>query len=204
MEKSNSELSEKTVEKNPFQQFQKWYDEVIKEEISWGDAANLVTVNSDCKPSARIILLKEFDEKGFIFFTNYSSKKSNDLQSNPHASLLFYWKEFERQIRIEGVIEKLGKDKSEKYFHSRPRESQIGAWASDQSKKIPNRQYLDDRFAEFEKKFGKKEIPLPEFWGGYRLIPEYFEFWQSRENRLHDRICYEVKADTWQIFRLAP
>lgn len=204
MEKSNSELSEKTVEKNPFQQFQKWYDEVIKEEISWGEAANLATVNSDCKPSARIILLKEFDEKGFIFFTNYSSKKSNDLQSNPHASLLFYWKEFERQIRIQGIIEKLGKDKSEKYFHSRPRESQIGAWASDQSKKIPDRQYLDIRFAEFEKKFGEEEIPLPEFWGGYRLVPDYFEFWQSRENRLHDRICYKLKADTWEIFRLAP
>lgn len=204
MEKLNPELSEKTVEKNPFHQFQKWFNEVTNRGIEWAEAASLATVGLKGKPSNRIVLFKELDEKGFIFFTNYSSRKAVELEENPNASLLFYWKEFERQIRIEGIIEKVSRDKSEEYFHSRPRESQIGAWASNQSKKIPDRQYLDDKFAEFEIKFGNNEIPLPEFWGGYRLVPGYFEFWQSRESRLHDRICYKLNKIAWEIFRLAP
>lgn len=201
---SNSILSERTVKKNPFLQFKKWLEEITEAEITWPEAMSLATVDPEGMPSIRTILLKELDEHGFVFFTNYNSRKANDLLQNPKGSILFYWKELERQVRIEGVIEKISIEKSEEYFHTRPRDSQIAAWVSKQSEKIPDRDHLDKKFNEYTAKFGNREIPLPQFWGGYRLIPNYFEFWQGMENRLHDRICYRKKDKNWDIFRLAP
>jgi len=203
-ENSNSSFSEKTIDKDPFVQFNKWFSDIIRADIGWPEAMSLATVSSDGKPSIRTVLLKEIDDTGFIFFTNYKSKKANDLKTNPGASLLFYWKELERQVRIEGVIEKVSREKSEEYFHSRPRDSQIGAWISMQSTVIPDRKTLDEKFNEFKQKIGSNEVSLPEFWGGYKLLPDYFEFWQGRENRLHDRICYKLENGEWEIFRLAP
>lgn len=203
-ENSDSFFSEKTIDKDPFVQFNMWFSDIIRADISWPEAMSVATVSADGKPSIRTVLLKEMDNTGFIFFTNYKSKKANDLKTNPGASLLFYWKELERQVRIEGVIEKVSRGKSEEYFHSRPRDSQIGAWISMQSTVIPDRKTLDEKFNEFKQKIGSNEIPLPEFWGGYRLLPDYFEFWQGRENRLHDRICYKLENGEWEIFRIAP
>jgi pyridoxamine 5'-phosphate oxidase len=164
----------------------------------------LSTADVNGNPSARIVLLKEIDDSGFVFYTNYGSRKGKDLKENPKAALTFFWDELLRQIRIEGRIEKISKETSKKYFSSRPRESQIGAWVSAQSSVIPNREILENKFDELEEKFGNEEIPLPHFWGGYRVIPNYFEFWQGRENRLHDRICYKKENDEWKIFRIAP
>jgi pyridoxamine 5'-phosphate oxidase len=164
----------------------------------------LSTADVNGNPSARIVLLKEIDDSGFVFYTNYGSRKGKDLKENPKAALTFFWDELLRQIRIEGRIEKISKETSKKYFSSRPRESQIGAWVSAQSSVIPNREILENKFDELEEKFGNEEIPLPDFWGGYRVIPNYFEFWQGRENRLHDRICYKKENDEWKIFRIAP
>jgi pyridoxamine 5'-phosphate oxidase len=149
-------------------------------------------------------LLKEIDDRGFIFYTNYESRKGKDLKENPKAALNFFWDEPPRQIRIEGRIQKISREASKKYFSTRPRENQIGAWVSAQSSVIPNRKFLENKFDELEEKFSNEEIPLPDFWGGYRLIPNYFEFWQGRENRLHDRICYKNENDEWKIFRLSP
>ena len=198
------ELSEDDVLSNPFEQFNVWFDEANQTEIVEPTAAILSTVGEDNHPSARTILLKEVNEKGFVFYTNYESKKAKDIASNPNISLLFLWKEQQRQVRIVGQSEKISREESEKYFRSRPRESQIGAWASHQSSVIPDRKSLDNKFEEYRKKFGDKEIPLPDFWGGYVIIPNYFEFWQGRPGRLHDRICYKFEDQEWRIFRLAP
>ncbi|MCG6913598.1 pyridoxamine 5'-phosphate oxidase [bacterium BMS3Abin03] len=198
------ELSEDDVLSNPFEQFNVWFDEAKQSEIVEPTAAILSTVGEDNHPSARTILLKEVNEKGFVFYTNYESKKANDIASNPNISLLFLWKEQQRQVRIVGQSEKISREESEKYFRTRPRESQIGAWASHQSSVIPDRKSLDNKFEEYRKKFGDKEIPLPDFWGGYVIIPNYFEFWQGRPGRLHDRICYKFEDQEWRIFRLAP
>ena len=198
------ELSEDDVLSNPFEQFNVWFDEAKQSEIVEPTAAILSTVGEDNHPSARTILLKEVNEKGFVFYTNYESKKAKDIASNPNISLLFLWKEQQRQVRIVGQSEKISREESEKYFRTRPRESQIGAWASNQSSVIPDRKSLDNKFEEYRKKFGDKEIPLPDFWGGYVIIPNYFEFWQGRPGRLHDRICYKFEDQEWRIFRLAP
>ncbi|MEJ2507564.1 MAG: pyridoxamine 5'-phosphate oxidase [Ignavibacteriaceae bacterium] len=198
------ELSEDDVLSNPFEQFNVWFDEAKQSEIVEPTAAILSTVGEDNHPSARTILLKEVNEKGFVFYTNYESKKAKDIASNPNISLLFLWKEQQRQVRIVGQSVKISREESEKYFRSRPRESQIGAWASHQSSVIPDRKSLDNKFEEYRKKFGDKEIPLPDFWGGYVIIPNYFEFWQGRPGRLHDRICYKFEDQEWRIFRLAP
>jgi len=205
-EKKNifKELSKDKVLSNPFEQFNVWFDEAKRSEIIEPTAAILATVDKDGHPSARTILLKEVNEMGLVFYTNYASKKAKDIASNPNTSLLFLWKEQQRQIRIEGRSEKISKGESEKYFHTRPRESQIGAWASHQSSVIQDRKTLDDKFEKYRKKFGDEEIPLPDFWGGYVLIPNYFEFWQGRSGRLHDRICYKLEEKEWEIFRLAP
>jgi pyridoxamine 5'-phosphate oxidase len=199
-----SELSENSVDKNPFLQFNKWFDETLNTGISMPEAMVLTTANAKGASSTRTVLLKETNESGFVFFTNYSSRKAKEIGGNPQSSLLFYWKELERQVRIEGIIEKTSREKSEEYFSSRPRESQISAWVSEQSAKVPNREFLDRKFKELENKFDGKKIPLPDYWGGYRLVPNYFEYWQARENRLHDRICYKIKDEGWEIFRLAP
>lgn len=198
------ELSEEKVLSNPLEQFNVWFEEAKQSEIVEPTAAILSTVGEDNHPSARTILLKEVNEKGFVFFTNYESKKAKDIALNPNISLLFLWKEQQRQVRIAGYSEKISREESEKYFHTRPRESQIGAWASHQSCVILDRKSLVNKFDEYKKKFGDEEIPLPEFWGGYILIPNYFEFWQGRPGRLHDRICYKFEEEGWEIFRLAP
>jgi pyridoxamine 5'-phosphate oxidase len=200
----SNELNETSVDKNPFVQFTKWYECVLNSKLNEPTSMMLSTADVNGNPSARIVLLKDIDESGFIFYTNYGSRKGKDLKENPKAALTFFWDELRRQIRIEGRIEKISRESSKEYFSSRPHESQIGAWVSEQSSVIPNREILENKFDELEEKFGNKEIPLPEFWGGYKVIPNYFEFWQGRENRLHDRICYNKENDEWKIFRIAP
>ena len=200
----NNELNETSVNKNPFIQFIKWYESVLNSNLNEPTAMMLSTADVNGNPSARIILLKEIDDSGFVFYTNYESRKGKDLKENPKAALTFFWDELRRQIRIEGRIEKISRETSKEYFSSRLSESQIGAWVSAQSTVIQNREFLENKFDELKEKFGNEEIPLPDFWGGYRLIPNYFEFWQGRENRLHDRICYKKENDEWKIFRLAP
>jgi len=199
-----SRLSEQSVSLNPFEQFKIWFDEILKIDLIEPNAMILATANKKAKPSARVVLLKNFDENGFMFFTNYKSRKGKEFKVNPTASLLFFWPELERQVLIEGKIKKVKREVSEKYYHSRPRESQIAAWVSAQSSMIPDRNFLETKFEQLKKKFGDADIPLPDYWGGYRLIPDSFEFWQGRENRLHDRICYRFKNKKWKIFRLAP
>jgi pyridoxamine 5'-phosphate oxidase len=201
---SDKKLSEDIVDKNPFHQFSGWFDEVLKSEIAEPTAMILATASAKKIPSVRTVLLKQFDEKGFVFYTNYGSHKAKDLEENPNAEILFLWLDLERQVRITGKVEKVNSDQSEKYFHSRPVNSQIGAWASKQSSAIPNRGFLENEFKKFIEKFKDKDIPLPPYWGGFRIIPEQFEFWQGRESRLHDRICYKKKRDRWEIVRLAP
>ncbi|HEY7750733.1 MAG TPA: pyridoxamine 5'-phosphate oxidase [Ignavibacteriaceae bacterium] len=197
-------LSEENVSKNPFKQFNNWFQDVLKSGVIEPNAMILATSNKKSNPSARTVLLKNFNEKEFLFFTNYKSRKGKELKNNPFASLLFYWPELQRQVRIEGKIKKVSREMSAEYFHSRPRDAQIAAWVSNQSSKVSDRKFLDARFEELKKKFGNDEIPLPDYWGGFRLIPDYFEFWQGRENRLHDRICYDLKNKKWKISRLAP
>ena len=197
-------LDESTVEVNPFQQFSKWMEEALKSDLLDPTGMALGTANKDGIPAVRMVLLKGFNENGFVFFTNYESHKGSDLINNPNASILFFWKELERQIRITGTIEKTSRQESEEYFHTRPLESQLSAWASRQSSPISSRKFLENEFEELKLKYEHKQIPLPPFWGGFRLIPNYFEFWQGRENRLHDRISYRIKNDFWEIVRLSP
>ena len=197
-------LSEETVQKNPFNQFEEWFNEVLKVGLIEPNAMMLATADDNAKPSVRVVLLKGLSKKGFTFFTNYTSRKGKDLTENSSASLLFFWAELERQVRVEGEIKKISKVESQKYFNTRPIESRLAAWASEQSKTIPGRDYLDAKFEIFKREFKGKQIPLPPDWGGFRLVPEYFEFWQGRESRLHDRICYKKSKSSWKIFRLAP
>ncbi len=198
------ELTEATVNKDPFEQFSQWMEEAVKSDLLDANAMVLATSDKKGFPSARVVLLKGIDDKSFVFYTNYESHKGSELSENPNAALLFFWKELERQVRITGRVEKISKDKSEKYFHSRPYDSQIGAFASEQSSVIPNREFLENKFTELRNKYDGKEIPLPEFWGGYKLIPNYFEFWQGRESRLHDRIVYLPVGNSWKTQRLSP
>ena len=202
--KQNNELNETSVDKNPFIQFTKWYESILNSNLNEPTVMMLSTADVNGNPSARIVLLKEIDDSGFVFYTNYRSRKGKDLKENPKAALTFFWDEPRRQIRIEGRIETISRETSREYFSSRPRESQISAWVSAQSSVIPNREILENKFDELKEKFGNEKIPLPDFWGGYKLIPNYVEFWQGRENRLHDRICYKNENDKWKIFRLAP
>ena len=196
-------LTKSAVDSNPIKQFAKWYKVILKTGIKEPTAMSIATATKKGIPSVRTVLLKGYDEKGFLFFTNYKSKKGKELIANPVAELLFYWRDLRRQVRISGKVEMVTKQESEDYFNSRPLKSRIGAWASKQSKVIPDREYLEEQFKEFAKKY-KREVPLPSYWGGFRLIPERFEFWQGRENRLHDRICYIKKNNGWKIVRLAP
>lgn len=187
------------------QQFDKWWQQALKSEILEVNAMTLATATADGKPSARIVLLKGFDENGFVFFTNYQSHKGRELQQNPLASLVFFWKELERQVRIEGVATKLTSAASDEYFSSRPEGSRIGAWASPQSRVIASRQVIEENVTELEKSFAGKEIDRPPHWGGYIVKPAIIEFWQGRSNRLHDRIQYAYNTgNTWTIERLAP
>ncbi|MEO0897666.1 MAG: pyridoxamine 5'-phosphate oxidase [Bacteroidota bacterium] len=198
-------LEEKDVQKIPFQQFEQWFDAAVKSEVLEPNAMALATVK-DGRPSLRIVLLKGFDEKGMVFYTNYESKKAQELAENPLAALTFFWPELERQVRIEGSIEKVGHEESDTYYQSRGRGSRIGAWASPQSQVIENRSILEQKVQDIQHKFeGKERFPKPDHWGGYRLKPDYFEFWQGRSSRLHDRIIYSLQTDgNWDIKRLAP
>jgi len=200
----SSHLTEKEVASSPFTQFNNWYLTHLESGTSIPDSVSLATASSTGQVSVRTVLLKGYSEKGFTFFTNYLSKKGLQLDSNPNAALLFYWPVSGRQVRIEGVVEKVSEEESVTYFHSRPRESQISAWASEQSTPVPDRKYLEDRFAFFSEKFSGKEIDKPDYWGGFRIIPSWFEFWQDGEHRLHDRITYTGKNGLWITDRLAP
>lgn len=196
------ELLESKVNPNPFKQFDKWFEEALSSNIYEPNAMILATT-ADNRPSARVVLLKGFDENGFKFYTNYNSRKGKEISINPNAALLFYWMELERQIRIEGRIEKLSKEESLEYFNSRPLDSRYGALASSQSEIIPDREYLEKKFSELKEKYGDNP-PMPDNWGGFILKPVLFEFWQGRPNRLHDRIVYEKKESNWNIYRLSP
>jgi pyridoxamine 5'-phosphate oxidase len=197
-------ISRRNIAKNPFEQFEKWMEDVLDSEEKEPTAITLSTLGSDGFPRSRIVLLKFFDENGFVFFTNYNSEKGKAIEENQAVGLHFYWSSFERQIHISGFAEKTSREISEKYFHSRPVESQISAWASEQSEVIPSREYLEKRFEKFSKQFDGELPPLPPDWGGYRVVPQKIEFWQGRVNRLHDRILYEKTENGWDIKRLAP
>ena len=193
------------LDTNPFKQFEKWFQDAIEAEISEPNAMMLATVGSNMMPSVRAVLLKTFDEEGFVFFTNYKSKKAKQIEENPKASSLFSWIDMERQIKIEGSIEKISTADSLKYFLSRPKGSQIGAWVSHQSSIITSRSLLEQKFDEIKRKFVKGEVPFPDFWGGYIIKPICIEFWQGGQDRLHDRFLYEKNENNeWTIKRLAP
>lgn len=197
-------LDESDVVKDPVQQFSKWWEEAINSGIDEVNAMTLATADATGKPSARIVLLKGMDENGFVFFTNYNSHKGEDIAANPFASLVFFWKELERQVRIEGTISKVSAEESDAYFNSRPAGSRIGAWASPQSKIIASRQVIEKKVQELEKDFDGKTIERPQHWGGYVVMPQVIEFWQGRPSRLHDRIRYTKVENGWKIERLAP
>ncbi len=198
------ELSRSSVDADPIVQFTKWMNEAIDSGVIEPTAMTVSTVNSDGRPSSRVVLLKGFDADGFVFFTNYESRKAGDISVNPHVSLHFHWADLERQVIISGSVNKTSREESESYFASRPRESQIGAWASKQSSVLQTRTELETRVDEIRSRFGDGEIPCPEFWGGFRVRPERIEFWQGRRSRLHDRIVYEAENGAWNISRLSP
>ncbi|HVF80346.1 MAG TPA: pyridoxamine 5'-phosphate oxidase [Flavisolibacter sp.] len=197
-------LLEKDVEANPIDQFKKWWDAAIASEILEPNAMTLATASADGLPSARIVLLKNFTEEGFVFYTNYQSYKGLQLEENPKACLVFFWKELERQVRILGLVVKIDAQISDEYYHSRPAGSQIGAWASPQSAIVKNREWLEEEFEKKKVEFDKGEIPRPPHWGGYLIKPVVIEFWQGRSSRLHDRIQYTLENGSWKIERLAP
>lgn len=198
-------LSEADVLPDPMAQFAVWFQEALNSQLIEPNAMTLATAAANGRPSARTVLLKGFDKQGFVFYTNYESRKGQELAENPQAALLFTWLELERQIRIEGKVEKVSSEESLTYFQSRPKASQIGAWASPQSRVIESREVLEKRMADLVRQNEQAEkLPLPPFWGGYRLVPEIIEFWQGRESRLHDRICYTQVGERWEIERLAP
>jgi len=196
-------LLETDVDANPFNQFGTWWNEAVASNIDEVNAMTLATIKQNLQPAARTVLLKDFSENGFTFFTNYNSAKGEQLFHHPNAALVFFWKELQRQVRVEGIVEKVSAAISDEYFNSRPIGSKLGAWASPQSKVIESRDVLLANENEFKAKFGDN-IERPAHWGGYILKPNYIEFWQGRSSRLHDRICYSLKNDNWKIDRLAP
>ncbi|PSO51134.1 MAG: pyridoxamine 5'-phosphate oxidase [Cyanobacteria bacterium SW_9_44_58] len=198
-------LNETEADPNPFIQFQTWFDQALSGELPEPNAMTLATATAEGKPDARIVLLKGFDEEGFVFYSNYNSQKGQQLAANPWAALVFWWAELERQVRIEGYVEKVSVEESEAYFASRPFDSQLGAWASPQSELISSRSVLEDNIAQLQHKYDGQKIPKPPHWGGYRLFPTEFEFWQGRPSRLHDRLRYRQQSDgSWVRERLAP
>lgn len=198
-------LAEKDLARDPFRQFEKWFQEAEAAKLIEPNAATLATATRDGAPSARTVLLKGFDGRGFVFYTNHQSRKGRELEANPRATLLFPWLGLERQVIIEGAVTKVSREESEAYFHRRPLLNQLGAWVSQQSAVISGRKTLEDGLKEVEKKYAGQPVPLPPHWGGYRLAPEFVEFWQGRRSRLHDRLRYGRRADGgWTIERLAP
>lgn len=198
------EFNEKDADPNPFKQFEEWFKQAEVAIPILPNAMTLATTSAIGVPSARVVLLKDFDEQGFVFYTNYESPKGKDLDQNAVASLCFYWAELGRQVRITGTVSRTSREESDDYFHTRPVDSQLGAWASNQSEVISSRDALEARMAELVRKYEGKQIPLPPYWGGYRVAPSVIEFWQSRPSRLHDRLRYTRQEREWVIERLAP
>lgn len=196
-------LTEQDLLPDPIDLFRAWMETAVQARLEEPNAMTLCTASADGQPDGRIVLLRGFDERGFVFFTNYESAKGNDLLANPRASLVFLWHALERQIRIQGAVARIGASESTAYFQTRPRGHQLAAWTSPQSRPLAERDELDTRLAELEARF-PAEVPLPSFWGGYRLIPQRLEFWQGRKNRLHDRFAYTLEAGSWALNRLAP
>ncbi len=204
-EYSAEKLDAGDVDPNPFQQFRRWFEEAMNARLPEPNAMTLATVSADGRPAARIVLLKGFDQEGFVFYTNYESRKGEEMHANPNVALVFLWLELQRQVRIEGVVEKVDPAESTRYFQSRPKGSQIGAWASPQSRVIDKREELEARVQELEKEYKQaSELPRPPHWGGYLVRPRLIEFWQGRVSRLHDRIQYRKTNSGWLIERLAP
>ena len=198
------QLPEIAAGSTPLTLFTQWFDDAKKAGILLPEAMSISTCNTKGQPSSRMVLLKNYDEQGFVFFTNYGSRKSNELGDNNKVSILFHWNVLQRQIRIEGTVEKVTIQESADYFHSRDKGSQIGAWASKQSQKLAYDNELKNRMKSFNDKYSHGEVPHPEFWGGWRVKPNYIEFWQGRANRLHDRVCFEKKGEAWHNFKLHP
>lgn len=203
-EYSRSELSKKSIATDPFEQFEKWLNEALASDLPEPTAMTLSTASMDCLPSSRVVLLKGFDSSGFVFFTNYRSRKGRELEANPAAAINFFWPELERQVNVSGTVKKISAEESDEYFESRPFTSRIGAWASNQSEKIESRTEIMKSAAVIAAKHPLGHVPRPPHWGGLRLEPDRFEFWQGRPSRLHDRICYERDGDAWSIYRLSP
>jgi pyridoxamine 5'-phosphate oxidase len=197
-------LDEKNILADPFEQFALWFSDAQAAKVPQCNAMALATATKEGIPSVRMVLYKGMEQNGLTFFTNYLSRKANEIESNPHSAILFYWAELERQVRMEGSIERLSLQESEKYFATRPRESQLGAWASKQSSVLESREMLDQAFQKYQKIYQGSDVPKPEHWGGYRLLPTTIEFWQGNPGRLHDRIRYTKHNSCWRIERLAP
>lgn len=197
-------LSRDDLDPDPIVQFERWFLDARDNGLDNPNAFSLATAGKDCMPSLRTVLLKAFDHRGFVFYTNYGSRKAREIEANPRAAMLFHWLEFDRQVKVQGTVSRVSAAESLRYFSSRPRGSQIGAWCSNQSSPIGSRTLLEQAFESMKRKFGEGQIPLPDFWGGYRIEPLRIEFWQGRENRLHDRFEYQRRADGWTIQRLAP
>jgi pyridoxamine 5'-phosphate oxidase len=203
-EYTSAGLDKADVDPDPIVQFQEWFEKVIDADLHEPNAMILATATADGKPSARTVLLKGYDERGFVFYTNYEGRKAVELESNPRAALVFYWGELERQVRVEGTVSRVPVEESDEYFASRPRGSRLGAWASEQSRFVDGRRTLEQKLHSLQAEYENREVPRPPFWGGYRVEPEAIEFWQGREDRLHDRLVYRRGDGAWRIERLQP
>jgi pyridoxamine 5'-phosphate oxidase len=202
---SLQDLTEKDVDPNPFKQFKTWFSHAVEAQLTEPNAMTLATCTPDGQPAARMVLLKDVDEQGFVLFTNYNSHKGQELAINPQATLVFWWAELERQVRVVGTVEKISSAQSDSYFEVRPSKSRLGAWASNQSEVIASREILEQQLKDFERHYENQEVPRPPHWGGYRVIPQKIEFWQGRSSRLHDRLLYSrLEYGSWKIERLSP